>query len=61
MDADGIAVVEFVAKQNAHHWFQGVSKAVLTPNAPEFWRLCDTCGIKHDKVQPHDDSSLVQV
>ena len=60
MDADGIAVVER-SVTGTGSLFRGVSKAVLTPNAPEFWRLCDACGIEHGKVQPHDDSSLVQV
>lgn len=60
IDADGIAVVEDVMSNN--EWlFKGVSEAVLTPNVPEFWRLCDACGIEHHKRQPRDDSSLVQV
>lgn len=72
MDADGIAVV--VAMLHAEGVreimhpngpggppFKNISAAVFTPNAPEFWRLCDACEITHANVQPHDDSALVQV
>eukprot|EP00892_Ulva_mutabilis_P012737 jgi/Ulvmu1/9836/UM056_0077.1 len=56
IDADGIGVVcmhpELV---------QGYPRAVLTPNAPEFWRLCDAFNVEHNNVQPHDNPSLVQM
>ena len=61
MDADGIAVIEHMLHGESKEPFRDVSAAVFTPNAPEFWRLCDACGIQHGKVQPHDDSALVQV
>ena len=56
IDADGIGVVcmhpELV---------QGNPRAVLTPNAPEFWRLCDAFSVEHNNEQPHDSPALVQV
>lgn len=62
MDADGIAVIEdMIDKTPGDNPFKDVRKAVLTPNAPEFWRLCQACHIEHGKMQPHDDPSLVQV
>jgi NAD(P)H-hydrate repair Nnr-like enzyme with NAD(P)H-hydrate dehydratase domain len=60
IDADGIAVVEHLMNHR-DVVFDGVSRAVFTPNVPEFWRLCDACSIPHGSVQPCDDSALVQV
>lgn len=56
VDADGIGVVCMHPEL-----IQGYPRAVLTPNAPEFWRLCDTFNVEHNNAQPHDSPGLVQV
>jgi hypothetical protein len=56
IDADGISIVA------AHpEVVKGYTRAVLTPNVPELWRLADALGIQHDRKQPHEDMKTVQV
>jgi hypothetical protein len=61
IDADGLGVVEKHLKGSTANIFEGYSRAVLTPNVPEFWSLCDCCHVEHNGVQPQDDPTLVQV
>jgi hypothetical protein len=56
IDADGLSVVTMHPEL-----VQGYSRALLTPNAPEFWRLCDAFNVEHRNTPPHDDAQLVQV
>lgn len=56
VDADGLALV-----MADPPLLRGYRKAILTPNAPEFWRLADALGIKHAKRQPMDDLDTLQV
>ena len=56
VDADGLALV--VADPQV---LKGYRKAVLTPNAPEFWRLADALKVDHGKKQPMDNLPALQV
>ena len=56
IDADGLKVV------GSHpECIKGYKRAVLTPNAPELWRLADALGVSHDKKPPAEDAHTVQV
>lgn len=56
IDADGIAIVA-----NNPGVVKGYRRAIITPNAPELWRLADALGIAHKSKPPHEDAQTVQV
>lgn len=56
IDADGLQVVS-----NNPSTVKGYQKVILTPNAPELWRLADALGVQHNKQPPHKDCNTVQV
>ena len=56
IDADGLKVV---AEQP--DVVRGYKRVVLTPNAPELWRLADALNVSHDQQPPHKDPHTVQV
>lgn len=56
IDADGLKVV--CSHPDA---VRGYRRVVLTPNAPELWRLADALNVSHEKKPPHQDPETVQV
>ena len=56
IDADGLKVV-----CSHPDTVKGYKRVVLTPNAPELWRLADALGISHEQKPPHEDAHTVQV
>lgn len=55
IDADALGIVA-----DNPDLVRGYARAILTPNAPEFWRLAEALQIDHGKQQPHDAPDIVK-